>query len=1028
MASMRRFLLLSVATLWAFAALGQQRTVTGVVTSAEDGSPLPQLSVMLKGSTPTGVVTDLDGRYRIQVPGPEAVLQFVYMGMATQEITVGDRSEINVVMQPVDVAIEQAVITGYGKTARAAFTGSASTLSDKQFKDRVAANPIKALEGTVPGLQMTTGTGQPGAPATIFIRGRNSLNSGTQPLYVIDGVPFEAGAQGMRSSITITPLANLNPDDIESYTVLKDATATSIYGARAANGVIVITTKQGKEGSFNVNFTARVGAEMMPAYSDGYHLVGTAQWKELTDEAIANSYANPRSFLWRSRFLKAGTTLEEATNAVYTRRLRLDADPSKWPDVDWLKEVTRTGLVQEYSLNLSGGAAGAHSIRHFVSLNFLRNEAMVVGKDLTRYSFRYNMNQRPVDYVAYGFNLSVSQSDINLGSRGGTFADPITQSLMIAPVRPVRNKQGEWNWSTGTGYNPVAIRSKYGDKNQIITRRILLTPYIDIMPIEGLTLTSRLGLDVLLGDEFEYWSFLNPQGRDMNGLGENQNRTNQLFTWTNTANYTLNFWEKNSLTVLFGHEAQLNTSKQAFLEASNYPTDKLVDIELASVKSDASTRRSELRLQSILSNAQYSYDEKYFLSGSLRFDGSSRFHTSHYWAPFWSVGIRYNLTREAFMEPVSRYVNLMIRSSYGTSGNQVVGGGWYAYRDLYGYGYNYDNRGGSLHYQFGANDLTWERTNKFNVGLDIGILQRVNVSVDYYYHLTDDMVFDVPISATTGQTSTNRNLGALSNQGVEFTIRADAVKTEDLQWTITLVGAHNRNRVERLSNEKPIEGSVTIIEKGRDIYTFKMKEWGGVDPQTGMARWVDSAGNWTSNYNLAAKKIMGSASPKFQGSITSELAWRGFDFSFTLFTSLGGKVFGDNLRYNEQIGGRFGFAWSKWVYNNRWKKPGDDARVPRVAVGDQGAANYASSRFLMNGNYLKIKTVTLGYTLPKQWLTWGGKTYVKGIRVYVTGENLYTTHSSKYRGFDPAGIGANGIQFFNYPMPLTVVGGINVNF
>ena len=1026
---MRRFLLLSLATLWAFGALGQQRTVTGVVTSSEDGSPLPQLSVMLKSSTPTGVVTDLDGRYRIQVPGPEAVLQFVYMGMATQEITVGDRTEINVVMQPADVAIEQAVITGYGKTARAAFTGSASTLSDKQFKDRVATNPIKALESTVPGLQMNTGTGQPGAPATIFIRGRNSLNSGTQPLYVVDGVPIEAGAQGISANTTITPLANLNPDDIESYTVLKDATATSIYGARAANGVIVITTKQGKEGSFNVNFTARIGAEMMPAFSDGYKLVNATKWKELTDEAIRNSYNNPSSTL-HAVLQQSGLphgTFEETQKSSYLGYLE-ENDPRNWADVNWLKEVTRAGLVQEYALNISGGGAGAHSVRHFVSLNYLNNDGIVLGKNLTRYSFRYNMNQKPSDYVGYGFNLSLSQSDIKMGSYGGAFSDPITQALMLSPIYPVRNHNGEWNFATNTGYNPVAITSKYGDKNWNTTRRILLTPFIDIMPIEGLTLTSRLGMDILLGDQFGYWSFLNPQGRDMRGLGQNQNRTNQLYTWTNTANYTLNFWEKNSLTVLLGHEAQLNMYKSAFLEATNYASDKLIDIDLASVKAEAFTLRSQLRIQSILGNAQYSYDEKYFLSGSLRFDGSSRFHTSHYWAPFWSVGIRYNLTREAFMEPVAKYVSLMIRSSYGTSGNQAVGSGWYAYRDLYGYGYNYDKRGGSLHYQFGANDLTWERTNKFNVGLDIGILQRVNVSVDYYYHLTDDMVFDVPISAATGQTTTSKNLGALSNQGVEFTIKADAIKMQDLQWTITLVGAHNQNRIERLSSEKPIERALTVVEKGRDIYTFKMKEWGGVDAATGMPRWIDSSGNWTSNYNAAPKRIVGSASPKFQGSITSELTWKGIDFSFTLSTSLGGKIFGDNLRYVEHIGGRFGSAWSQWVYDNRWKKAGDNARVPRVAVQDQGYANEASTRFLMNGNYLKIKTVTLGYTLPKQWLAWGGKNYIKGVRVYVTGENLYTTHSSKYRGYDPAGIEANGFQFFNYPMPLTVVGGINVNF
>ena len=1025
MASMRRFLLLSLATLWAFAALGQQRTVTGVVTSAEDGNPLPQLSVMLKGSTPTGVVTDPDGRYRIQVPGPEAVLQFVYMGMATQEITVGDRSEINVVMQPVDVAIEQAVITGYGKTARAAFTGSASTLSDKQFKDRVATNPIKALEGTVPGLQMTTGTGQPGAPATIFIRGRNSLNSGTQPLYVIDGVPYQSGTVGIRSNegVQVSPLATLNPDDIESYTVLKDATATSIYGARAANGVIVITTKQGKQGSFNVNLTARVGAEMMPAYAEGYHLVNTTQFKEMVDEAIANSQADPRS--WLNRQTSGGfTTLEDAKDWVYSKVLGRP-NPKEWANTDWMKEVTRVGLVQDYSLNISAGGAGEHSLRHFLSLGYTNNQAVVRGKDLERFSFRYNMNQKPTRYFRYGINLSASQSNVNAGARGGYFSDPITQALFLAPIAPVRTATGEWNFRTSTRENPVAMRSKYGDKNQLAIRKFLFVPFIDIIILPELVFTSRLGGDVSLVDEFGYWSMLYSQGRAMNGMGENTSNIDQLYTWTNMLNYNATLAELHHLNAMVGWEAQYNHSKYAYLAAKGYPVKDLTDVSLAATPSSASTGREELRLQSIIGNVQYDFSDRYFISGSLRFDGSSRFHPSHYWAPFWSLGVKYNITKESYMEPVAGWMNLMLRASYGTSGNQVVGSGWYAWRDLYAFGHSYNNRPGSYHYQFGNKELTWERTQKFNVGLDLGLFQRINLTVDYYYHLTDDMVFEVPISYTTGHKTTDKNMGQLSNTGVEFSIRGEVIRTEDWNWTLTLVGSHNRNRLEKLSTDKPIEDGFRYYQKGYDIYTFKLKEWAGVDPQTGHGTWIDSAGRPTDKYNKAPESIAGSASPKFQGSITSELSWKGIDLSVQFTTSLGGKIYLNSARYTEQSGARIGSNYTKWVYDHRWKKPGDNALVPKLTVRDAGADDSHSTRYLVNGNYFKLKTITLGYTLPKAWAQ---RIFTKGIRIYVTGENLYTWHSRKFRGFDPAGIAADGIMFFNYPIPTTVVGGINVNF
>jgi len=368
---------------------------------------------------------------------------------------------------------------------------------------------------------------------------------------------------------------------------------------------------------------------------------------------------------------------------------------------------------------------------------------------------------------------------------------------------------------------------------------------------------------------------------------------------------------------------------------------------------------------------------------------------------------------------------LMLRASYGTSGNQVVGSGWYAWRDLYAFGHSYNNRPGSYHYQFGNKELTWERTQKFNVGLDLGLFQRINLTVDYYYHLTDDMVFEVPISYTTGHKTTDKNMGQLSNTGVEFSIRGEVIRTEDWNWTLTLVGSHNRNRLEKLSTDKPIEDGFRYYQKGYDIYTFKLKEWAGVDPQTGHGTWIDSAGRPTDKYNKAPESIVGSASPKFQGSITSELSWKGIDLSVQFTTSLGGKIYLNSARYTEQSGARIGSNYTKWVYDHRWKKPGDNALVPKLTVRDAGADDSHSTRYLVNGNYFKLKTITLGYTLPKAWAQ---RIFTKGIRIYVTGENLYTWHSRKFRGFDPAGIAADGIMFFNYPIPTTVVGGINVNF
>lgn len=1006
-----------------------QTQVRGTVVD-ETGQPVIGATIQIKG-TSQGTVTDVDGRFNLSAPA-NGTLVISYVGTQTQEVPVQPNVKVTLVTNA--KSLEEVIVTGYGVITKKEFTGAASTVKAEDINAKFEANPINALNGSVPGLQMNIASGQPGAPATVFIRGRNSINSGTQPLYVIDGIPIESGTVGIRSDEgqSLTPLSTLNSADIESITVLKDATATSIYGSRAANGVIVITTKRGKAG-LSVNFTAKMGQEFLPNIPHSYRMVNTKKYYELSTEALLNGHNYASALGVRSYFdiynNAYGLNLpynEAGAKEFLAWYTGIDTSDANTADVDWLKEVTRNGFIQNYTLDLQGGGTTDNAPKYFLSLDYMGDNSIVKGKDLNRYSLRFNFDQQISKIVKYGFNTNLSYTITNMGAGGGYFSDPITQAYMQAPNSPVKNEDGSWNFNTVNGYNPVAQRSENGDKSTAKQYRAIFSPYLQINFSNDLFFLSKAGVDAYILDEFGYWSFLQPQGKDMRGMGENAYTANLLLTITNTLNYIKTF-DKHNINILLGQEGQKTNTKYSYLSGSNYPVDYLNEVTLASVPGSASTSREDLILSSFFSRVEYNYADKYYLSGSFRTDGSSRF-VNNKWASFGSVGLKYRISQEDFMSGTSDWLNdLTIRSSYGTSGNQQVGTGYYASRDLYSFGYNYNNLPGSGRSQFGNPDLKWEQTAKFNIGLDATFSQRLSISADYYDHRTKDMVFAVPVSRTTGLSSYYKNIGELSNKGFEFTINASLIRNKEFSWDLSLNGGKNINKVVKLSTPDPIEGNYTIIQPGYDIYTFKMKEWAGVDPQTGRGMWYknETGDETTFKYNEAAKRILGKATPDFQGGITTNLSWKGFDASMQFNYSIGGKIYGNNLRYDEQIGNSFGNNFSNYVYDNRWKQPGDIAKVPMMIFASGISYNSHSSRFLMDGSYFKIRSVVLGYTLPHNIVSHVG---LNKVRFFVTGDNLYTFSAKNYRGFDPSGIEANGIQWWNYPIARNILFGLNLGF
>ena len=994
------FLLLSISC-----AFAQKLTVKGTVLD-ETGQTIIGATIKEKGVETNGTATDMDGRFTLTV-NQGATILVSYVGYKTQEVKAAP--QLTIKMVPDSEMLDEVVVTGYGVTSKKAFTGAAQVIDSKQVTKVTAADPMQSLVGKVAGFQVSNITGSPGQYNPVNIRGLGSMNSGNQPLYVIDGVPVTTGEFGMRANegATINPLANLNSNDILSVSVLKDAAATSIYGARAANGVIVITTKQGREGKTKVSFTAKGGVSMMPSFHH-YDQLSTAEWMDFIGIMAVNSGD-----------LQAGYTESQLIDFIKSP----DAMDVPWFDkninTNWRDEVTRPGLTQDYNISLSGGT---DKYTFFVSGGYYDEVGTVIGKDLERYSGRLNVSAEVLPKLEFMLNASVGYTHMNGGTGGGYFSDPLTFSSMMMPFEPVKNADGEWNMDNMQGANPVARQSYLGDRNEAWQIKSQIIPSLRLT-LGDFTLMSKYGIDFYNIREFGRWSMYGNDGANVKILGEEGNTYTTLTTWTNTINYLKTFDSVHHLNVLLGQEAQKATENNAYMSSQNYPIPDMFTLENGAKKTSASTSIANYSLLSFFSNLEYDYDNKYYLSASLREDGSSRVGRDNRWGTFWSVGGKYRIIAEDYMEAARDWLsNMTIRASYGTSGNQEIA--WYAAQGTYRFGYDYKGQPGMAPYRIDNPNLGWEKMGKFNVGLELGIMERFNIDVDFYNNMTTDMIFDVPITRATGFTSTKKNMGGMQNMGVELILNAKPIVTDDFTWDITLNLAHNKNKITALSTDRPIEGGIWIREAGRPYRTWKMKEWAGVDPDTGEQLYYKGTEGTetTTNIDEAGKRYLGDADPDVFGGLTNSFSFFGVDLSFMLGYSFGGSSYNDSGRYDENMKSYFSNT-VRYVYDNMWRQKGDIAVVPKVS---SMTSNAASSYYLMDNSYIKLKSFELGYSIPEKYTREVG---LSNARIYFTGDNLVTWAVGKnFRGYEPEGA-YNGFVWWNYPIPrkfmLGVTFGIN---
>lgn len=1002
--------------------LAQNKEIKGIVTSAEDGEPLIGATISVKGNEAQGVVTDIEGKYILQIPNSDCTLVVAYLGMKTQELKAPSSGILNISLEAESMNLDEVVVTGYGNFSKSSFTGSANTLRADMMKNVPVMTVEQKLQGMTTGVNITSSSGQPGANQSIRIRGMGSFNASQEPLFVIDGVPVTSGslstggadAAYMNNSKT-NIMSTLNPSDIENITVIKDAAAASLYGSRAANGVILITTKQGKAGRTQVSLNIAGG--FSDAAVDFRPTLSGDQRYELLYEGLYN-YALDKQMKSPSEY--AG---QEIGKYAYVPELGY---------TDWRKELLRTAIHQNYEASVSGGN---ERTTFYASLGYNSQEGLAKNSSLDRYSARLNMSQKVGKYGEVGANVMFTQMNQEMNEERGSSINPFLDvAMLMNPSMTVRDKDGNYVGAyPGTTLNP--LRDILTDYNRTRMTRMFSTGYASIEPLKGLKLKETLSYDYTIQKDSRYFNPLSAAGPKSGSDAQTSKgfiEYGKLISST-SLNYVHTFNYKHHLDVLAAYEIESYQTDKASGERSRLPSNSnLVEPDNASVLNSFISSTQAYRMLSYLSRLNYDYDDRYYIAGSFRRDGSSRLSPKNRWGNFWSVSGMWHLSNESFMKPIKHILSdVKIRASYGVNGNQP--NSLYGYMGLYTYGQSYMGGFGSYESSLANPNLKWEKNYNLNIGLDLAFFSRIFLSVEYYNRDTKDLLYSLPISATTGFTNYLSNVGQLNNKGVELELRTINFATPHFNWSTVLNLSHNSNKIISLNGklEQSIEGSWFIHKVGLPYHTFYVKEFAGVDPQNGNALYYTNTQNADGSYSKEITNDISKAqaipyksvNPKISGGLTNILNYKQVDLSFTLTYSLGGYSFDKLGTYIEN--GTSNIYSSK--YNlpayamDRWQKPGDQTNVPRF-VYNQSASDNNSSRYIHSTDHLRLKNLTLGYTLPREWTR---KAMVNKARFYFSGSNLLTW--AKWNQYDPE-TPVNGEVFCEAPPMRTFSFGVQLTF
>lgn len=999
----------------------QKRTISGVVTSADEKEALIGVSITVKGNESVGTITDINGKYTLQAE-PDQTLIVSYIGMKTMEVNVPRKNSVlNIVMEPESMNLDEVVVTGYGNFTKSSFTGSANTLKADMLKDIPVMSVEQKLQGMTTCVNITSSSGQPGANQNIRIRGMGSFNASQEPLFVIDGVPVTSGslsaggsdAAYMNNSKT-NIMSTLNPSDIENITVIKDAAAASLYGSRAANGVILITTKKGSAGKAQV--TLNVSGGFSNAAVDFRPTLNGDQRRDLLYEGLVN-YAIDQNM--------------ESPTAYADQEIGQYAYVPSMGYTDWRKELLRTATQQDYEASVSGGNDRS---TYYASLGYNKQEGLAKNSSLDRYSARLNLTQKVGKYGEVGANMMFTQMNQEMNEERGSAINPfLCVAMTMNPSMTVRDEEGNYIGAyEGSTLNP--LRDILTDYNRVRMTRMFSTGYASIEPLKGLKLKETLSYDYTIQKDSRYYNPLSSAGPKSGSDAQTAKgfiEYGKLISST-SLNYVRTFAYKHHLDVLAAYEIESYQTDKASGMKSKLPSDILTEPDNAAVLNSFISSTQDYRMISYLSRLNYDYDDRYYLAGSFRRDGSSRLSPDNRWGNFWSVSGMWNISNEAFMKPAKKILNdLKIRASYGVNGNQP--NSLYGYMGLYSYGQNYMGASGSYESSQPNTNLGWEKNYNLNIGLDFAFINRIFVSLEYYNRDTKDLLYNLPISATTGFTSYLANVGQLNNKGVEFELRTLNFVSNDFNWTTVFNLTHNRNKIVSLNGQldQTIEGTWYIHKVGLPYYTFYVKEFAGVNPQNGKAEYYKNKTNedgtidrsLTTDPNEAESIPYKSVNPKVSGGLTNILNYKWLDLSFTLTYSLGGYSY-DKLGTSIENGTEsiYTSRYNLPVYAlERWQQPGDQTDVPRFVFGEKASVTN-SSRYIHSTDHLRLKNLTLGFTLPDQWTR---KALINKARIYFSGSNLLTW--AKWKQYDPE-TPVNGEVYCEAPVMRTFSFGVQLTF
>ncbi len=990
----------------------QSRKITGKVTSADDGQPLPGVSVKIQG-TNQGVLTDGDGVFSVNASTGQT-LEFTYIGFTTQRVAVPTGNFPPIRLKSDTRMLTEVVVTnGYATQAKKAYTGAAATVSGAENENKPFSTPLQALQGEVAGLNISLNSGQPGANVPVRIRGTNSINLSSQPLFVIDGMIINSGDLS-RVNTTSNVLAGINENDIESVTVLKDATATAIYGARAANGVIVINTKRGKAGKTSVRFDAEGGTTANLPIPDAGKPLTAAQYRELFTEGENNAAIdNPTSF----------------TNPAQRIASYVGGPRSN----DWYDLLTRKGRQQQYNVSLNGGS---ENTRVYASAGFFEQQATIIKSELKRYTGQLNVDQTISKRFSVSTNLNFSNVDQNSPANGGAFSNPVGNVYFLRPFQLAYNDDGSLNTSrSGVTNFPSSFNNLYlaqNDKKHLSQTRILGNTQLRWTIWDELKFTSYASVDYNTLEENRFDNPVMGDGRTAGGRGYDY--YTRYFNWLvrNQLSYRYNVKgvEDFYIDASVGYEAQ--RSKGYFINAQSnlFPNQPALTVSaVAATPIAGNATFDRYAYNGLFATAAINFQNRYSLSGSFRRDGSSVFGENNRYGNFYSVGGAWNIDQEDFFKVQNVLSSAKLRASAGSVGN-ASGLGSYAARPTAGYGtaQNYAGANGQNFNTIGNVDLTWESQKKYDVGMDFGFFKdRFTFIVDLYQNEIDGLILNAPLSRTTGFSTITQNVGEMRNRGIEFTVKGAVIKTQDFNWTTNFNVSHNANTVLKLVNKQPIISSPFRYIEGRDLNSYYARIYAGVNPANGEALWyTDGSRTATTNNYAAAQRVDGKQSdPKIFGGFNNTFTYKGVVLTTDFYYNFGNMVNDASWGYYLKDGTAFDNNKYYYTYANRWTTPGQITDVPRYTHNgmNAGQSSNFSTRDLYYGDFIRLKNLVVGYEFKN--LAAIKKLGLSRLYLYGRGTNLWTKTYDKRLPFDPER-GPNGTNNLDVYQVKTFTVGINV--